>query len=215
MYQNVIEVKCNKINVNCTLEWRSYSENFRFYCHRFSISSFFLSLFLLIRVMRIWWNGDGNGYELVRAHQLRFVCVKHKHKHNQFLFHEIFLDKDNARSDVAHGKYLFRPTNEKKNWENGKCYQPPQKWDCHEYMRYLVTNQDGLLEWNHFPFLSKWISLSFQLFALVSICPDFSLFWFTNQFFCLSTSLSLGALVEIVIFKTIQSILISLRIISF
>lgn len=39
LYQNVIEVKCNKINVNSALKWWAPFE-FSFYCHRFSIWCF-------------------------------------------------------------------------------------------------------------------------------------------------------------------------------
>lgn len=81
MYQNVIEVKCNKINVNCALEWRSLLEHFSVFIVIDLPSFFVVTIFLVEYVCAFVYlcgdlpnDDDGNGTTLVQPSQ-RCHCI--------------------------------------------------------------------------------------------------------------------------------------------
>lgn len=112
------------------------------------------------------------------------------------------LDKDNARSDVAHGKYLFRKMSK---WEctDGRKWARARKKkrkSRYEYMRYLVTNQDRLLEWNHSIFEQMDFNVLLTVCSCLPFVPIFRSFDLRINFCSFSLILD-GSFAEIAIFN--------------
>lgn len=79
MYQNVIEVKRNKINVNCALEWRSLLEHFSVFIvidlPSFFVVTIFLVEYVCAFVCEWWWR---QWYTTWSNHHNAGLYIKHK-----------------------------------------------------------------------------------------------------------------------------------------